>query len=106
MDSHHCAWCRTNEEHAMAEGEWKKTAIRMSMYNLALASELRHVLGMLAQHHGGAAGPWLDALEARAVDGIKSLDVQGLDIQIEAEALQGALTDMTALFAGVRASLA
>jgi hypothetical protein len=89
----------------MSEANWKRQTIQLSMYSLALAAELRDALLLVAAQHGHRAGPWLDELEAKAIAGIKSMDVEGVDISLEADALGQTISDMQGVFDAVRKSL-
>ncbi len=85
--------------------DWKKTALRTTALSVALTSELRDTLLLLAEKHDNTAGPWLDELEKKALRGVKTMEGEGVgDIEM-AEALRDAASDMRKVFSKVREML-
>jgi hypothetical protein len=78
----------------------------LSTLFLAYQGALERVLRNLAHFHGGKPGPWLDEIEEETLNGIKTLVVEGLDITIEANALNAGLETVSLFFAQFRAELA
>ena len=78
----------------------------LSTLFLAFQGALERVLQNLAHFHGGKPGPWLDEIEAQTLNSIKTLVVEGLDITIEANALNAGLETVSLFFAQFRAELA
>jgi hypothetical protein len=78
----------------------------LSTLFLSYQGGLDKALRELARFHDEEPGPWLDEIEAEVVRGIKTLVVEGLDITIEANALNAALTTASMFFTEFRAGLA
>ena len=77
----------------------------LSTLVLSYQGGLDRALQELARFHGSKPGPWLDEIEAEVTRGIKTLVVEGLDITIEANALNVALATASMFFTGFRAQL-
>ena len=78
----------------------------LSILFLSYQGGLEKALDQLASFHNDQPGPWLDAIEAEVMYLIKTTIVEGLDITIEANALQAALTTASTFFAEFRTKLA
>jgi hypothetical protein len=77
----------------------------LSTLVLSYQGGLDRALQELARFHRGKPGPWLDEIEAEVMRGIKTVVVEGLDITIEANALNAALTTASMFFTEFRAGL-
>jgi hypothetical protein len=77
----------------------------LSTLVLSYQGGLDRALQELAHFHGGKPGPWLDEIEAEVMRGIKTVVVEGLDITIEANALNAALATASMFFTEFRAGL-
>ncbi len=77
----------------------------LSILLLAYQNGFSKALKKLAEFHNNEPGPWLDEIEAEVLDGIKSLVTEGLDITLEANALEAAITTASMFLAEFRREL-
>lgn len=59
----------------------------------------------LARHHGNAPGPWLDELEAKCVQSVKT-STTNASLDLEASIMRDALTVLNVVFNEIRLELA
>jgi hypothetical protein len=79
--------------------------VLLSTLVLSYQGGLDRALHELAHFHDGKPGAWLDEIEAEVMRGIKTVVVEGLDITIEANALNAALATASMFFTEFRAGL-
>jgi hypothetical protein len=72
---------------------------------LCFRSGLKTTLKQMAKNHGNKSGQWLDEIEADVVDGLKATITEGINVTIEAQALNGALNIIGRFFGEVRGEL-
>jgi hypothetical protein len=76
-----------------------------SVAALNLAMTLMDAVDQLALQHGGL-GPWFDEFEARSIKNAKNVDVRGIAMGTEADAIQFGVDTLKAAFASARSRLA
>jgi hypothetical protein len=89
----------------MAIDPYTLQTAKLSFLALALDRALARALLAQAAHHGGKAGDWLDELEEQARDILKGAHSEGLDMDIEAEAIKLALSSLSEVYESVRLKL-
>jgi hypothetical protein len=86
-----------------SDGEFHK--VFLGILFLSYRGGLAKALEELAHFHDNKPGAWLDEIEAEIVNRIKTLVVEGVDMTLEADALNAAICEAERFFASFREGL-